>query len=113
MCLKYGGFMHSLRKNTTPYRVPHSLRRLPGAVGGILLLIILAACSGGASTTLTPTPSVGQLQFTSINLKLPATAYNAPTVGPLPGTTLLQLGVSFKVNPRALPASGTTIPRGQ
>lgn len=106
--------MHSLQKGTYPSRAPYPLRRLLGAVGGVLLVILLAAC-GGSSTTQTPTPTVGQLKFTTINLKLPAAAYSAPTVGPLPGTTVLQLGVSFKVNPKALPTTGngTTVPSGQ
>lgn len=103
--------MHSLQKSTFPYRASQTARRLPGAVCGILLVIVLAAC-GGTSTTQTPTPTA-QLQFTTIHLKLPAAAYSAPTIGPLPATTILQLGVSFKVNPKALPASGTKVPSGQ
>lgn len=103
--------MHSLQKSTLPYRVPHPAQRLLGTVGGILLVIVLAAC-GGTSNTQKPTPTT-QLQFTTINLKLPAAAYSAPTVGPLAATTILKLGVSFKVNPKALPASGTQVPSGQ
>ncbi len=107
--------MHSAKENTHPYRVqPRLFRRLPGATLLLALILLLAACSSATSTTTpTPTPSVGQLQFTTINLKLPAAAYNAPTVGPLPGTTVLQLGVSFKVNPKALPGGGTTTHTGQ
>jgi kumamolisin len=106
--------MHFLQKSTIPYRASHPLRRLPGAVGAILLIILLAACNGSSNTP-TPTPTVGQLQYTTINLKLPTTAYSAQTVGPLPGTTILKLGVSFKVNPKALPSSGngTQVPSGQ
>ncbi len=104
--------MYSLRKSTTTDRAPHSLWRVLSIVGGILLVIVLTAC-GGASSTPAPTP--GPLQFTSINLKLPPAAYNAPTVGPLAATTILQLGVTFKVNPNALPTAGngTQIPSGK
>lgn len=106
--------MHTLRKSTVPCRACPSMRQLWSAVGGIVLIILLTACSGG-STSQNPTPTAGQLQFTTINLKLPAAAYNAPTIGPLPPGTILKLGVTFKVNPKALPTSvnGKQVPSGQ
>ncbi len=107
--------MHTLRKSE---RVSWRWRRLFGTPGSLALicalLCVLAAC-GGSTSNLLPTPTVGQLQFTTINLKLPAAAYNAPVVGPLPGNTQLLLGVTFKVNPKALPTTGngTQVTSGQ
>ncbi|HEX7735095.1 MAG TPA: S53 family peptidase [Ktedonobacteraceae bacterium] len=106
--------MHALQKSTILVRVPLSVQRLLSAAGGILLVILLVAC-GGSSNTQNATPTAGQLQFSTINLKLPAAAYSAPTVGPLPASTAILLGVSFKVNLNALPTvgDGTKIPTGQ
>jgi kumamolisin len=60
-------------------------------LGLILLLAPLASCG-------TPPP----LQFTTINLGIPADAMNSPVVGPLPGNTQLHVRITFKINSKVL-----------
>src|SRR5690242_18558417 len=60
--------------------------------GLMLLLFPLAACSGPADT----------VQFTSIDLGIPADALNSPVVGPLPDNTKLAVRITFKINPNLL-----------
>ena len=78
-------------------RVQHRLasfftyRILASVVGLLLLGVPLASCG-------TPAP----LQFTAIDLHLPAQAQNAPVVGSLPGTTQMRVGVTFKVSQSVL-----------
>src|SRR5260370_2764416 len=40
--------------------------------------------------------------YTSINLGIPAAALQSPVKGPLPGTTVLHVGITFKADPRLL-----------
>src|SRR6266852_7510281 len=40
--------------------------------------------------------------YTSINLGIPAAALQSPVKGPLPDSTLLYVGVTFKIDPRLL-----------
>ena len=64
--------------------------RIVTSVCGLLLLILvplLTSCGG-------PAP----LEYTPIDLGIPAQALNSPVVGPLPDSTKLHVGVTFKVN---------------
>jgi hypothetical protein len=58
-------------------------------IGLLALCSPLAACEGTASQALTLTP---------VNLGLPSSATSAPTIGPLPAATPMQVGVSFKIS---------------
>jgi hypothetical protein len=40
--------------------------------------------------------------FESLNLGIPAAALQSPVKGPLPDTTVLHVGITFKVNPQVL-----------
>ena len=64
---------------------------------GVLLfcciLFPLASCS-------TPTPQ--SIQFTPLNLGIPQEALKSPVVGNLPGTTVLHVRVTFKMDPNWL-----------
>ncbi len=40
--------------------------------------------------------------YTSINLAIPAAALQSPVKGPLPDTTKLNVGITFKIDPRLL-----------
>src|SRR5258706_3090918 len=40
--------------------------------------------------------------YTSINLGIPAAALQSPVKGPLPDTTQLNVGITFKIDPRLL-----------
>ena len=42
------------------------------------------------------------LQYTSLNLGIPAAALQSPVKGPLPDSTELHVGITFKVDPRLL-----------
>src|SRR5258708_12099999 len=42
------------------------------------------------------------LQYTSLNLGIPAAALQSPVKGPLPDKTVLHVGITFKVDPRLL-----------
>jgi subtilase family serine protease len=66
-----------------------------------LLLVLLASC-GGPNPVNIPTPTPPEIQFTTIDLKLPPEALNAPVVGPLPDETILHVGVTFKINQQLL-----------
>lgn len=78
---------------TSIHRVTHYLnyRLLAGVMGLLLLVVPLASCG-------TPAP----LQFTTIDLHLPAQALNAPVVGPLPDATPMRVGITFKVSQSVL-----------
>ncbi len=58
----------------------------------LLMLLPLSSCN-------TPTPSS---LFTSLNLGIPAAALHSPVKGPLPDTTELNVGITFKIDPRLL-----------
>src|SRR5947209_17661968 len=60
-------------------------------LGLSLLLLPLASCG-------TPAP----LQFTALNLGIPAAALSSPVTGPLPDSTKLHVGVTFKINSKTL-----------
>lgn len=60
-------------------------------LGSLLVLVPLASCGG-------PAP----LQFTSLDLGIPAQALNSPVTGPLPDNTQLHVRVTFKINPKLL-----------
>ncbi len=64
-----------------------------GMLGLFLLLLPLVSCS---------TPTTDPLQLTPIDPGLPADAMKSPVVGQLPGNTMLQLRVTFKLNPNLL-----------
>jgi kumamolisin len=57
----------------------------------LLLLATLVSCNQ-------PTP----LQYTSLNLGIPAAALQSPVKGPLPDSTELHVGITFKVDPQVL-----------
>lgn len=72
-------------------------------LGLLLLLLPLAGC--GAPTA---------LQFSTLNLGIPADAMNSPIVGPLPGTRKLPVRITFKIDPNVLKqASQQKIQPGQ
>lgn len=75
------------------YRAYHltGLRIMALLLGLLLLLMPLASCG-------TPAP----LQFTTINLGIPADALNSPVVGPLPDNTQLHVRITFKINSKVL-----------
>ena len=60
-------------------------------VGLLLVALPLTSCG-------TPAP----LQFTSLNLGIPSAALNSPVVGQLPGTTVLHVRITFKIDPKLL-----------
>lgn len=78
---------------TVIYRLSHYLHyRFLGALVGLLLLAApLVSCG-------TPAP----LQFTNYDLHLPAQALNAPVVGPLPDSTSMRVGITFKISQSVL-----------
>ena len=41
-------------------------------------------------------------QYTSLNLGIPAAALQSPVKGPLPDTTKLHVGITFKIDPQVL-----------
>lgn len=75
------------------YRTCHfaSFRPMALLLGLLLLLLPLASCG-------TPAP----LQFTALNLGIPAAALSSPVTGPLPDSTKLHVGVTFKINSKTL-----------
>jgi len=60
----------------------------------LMVLLPLSILSGCGQTA--PTP------FESINLGIPAAALQSPVKGQLPDTTVLHVGITFKVNPQVL-----------
>ncbi|HVB74346.1 MAG TPA: S53 family peptidase [Ktedonobacteraceae bacterium] len=74
----------------------------PFKVGVLLLLFIfiLAGCnSSKPAVTITPTPSpTARMQFSSIDLGIPADAMNSPVVGSLTDDTLMHVRLLFKVS---------------
>src|SRR5439155_12710964 len=68
------------------------VRTMTLLLGLLLLLMPLASCSG------TPEP----LQFMTINLGIPAAALSSPVVGPLPDSTKLHVGITFKIDSKTL-----------
>ncbi len=77
----------------------HSIivRSIAAFCGLLLLLLPLTSCG-------TPAP----LQFTTIDLGIPANALNSPVVGPLPDATKLPVRITFKIDPKLLHQSDTT-----
>lgn len=88
-------------------RRPSPRRGLSRLLGILPLLLLLL--SGCAFLSNPPTPTVPHtpLDIVSYDLQLPAELLNAPTVGPLPDTTLLHVGFSFKTNQQLLNELGT------
>ncbi len=77
---------------TIIHRLMHHLNyRVLAGVMGLLLAIPMASCGA-------PAP----LQFTTVDLHLPAQALKAPVVGPLPDTTPMRVGITFKVSQSVL-----------
>ena len=66
-----------------------------------LLLFFLAGC-GGPNPVTVPTPTTPAIQFTVIDLKLPAEALNAQVIGSVPDDTILHVSVTFKTNQQTL-----------
>ncbi len=62
-----------------------------------LLLILLFSLASLVSCN-QPAPP----QYMSINLGIPAAALQSPVKGPLPDSTLLYVGITFKIDPRLL-----------
>jgi len=44
--------------------------------------------------------------YVSLNLGIPAAALNAPVKGPLPDSTVLYVGITFKIDPKVLAEAG-------
>lgn len=72
-------------------------RILAPIYGLLLLLTSLASCG-------TPQP----LQFTTLDLGIPAAALNSPVTGPLPDATKLPVRITFKIDPKLLKQADTT-----
>lgn len=70
-----------------------SNRHVVAGLLGLLLVLSPLVASCGA-----PAP----LQMTPINLGIPQAALNSPVVGPLPDTTQLRVGITFKVSQSVL-----------
>lgn len=74
-----------------------------------LLLLLLAGCSGTSPTsagtpTVVPTStSSSQAQFSPIDLGIPAAALSSPVVGSLPGSTVLHVLLTFKIQNQKAP----------
>ena len=69
-----------------------SVSRAIAMISGLILLLVpLASCG-------TPAP----LQFTTINLGIPAQALQSPVVKPLPDNTQLHVRFTFKIDPNLL-----------
>jgi subtilase family serine protease len=80
----------------------------------LTLLLLLAACGGSgnqgsqSSTQSTPSaPASGSSQMVQVNLGIPQAALHSPTVGNLPGNTVLHVLVTFKPNDAAINKIGT------
>jgi hypothetical protein len=46
------------------------------------------------------------VQYVSLNLGIPAAALNSPVKGPLPDSTVLHMGITFKIDPKVLAEAG-------
>jgi len=80
-------------------KFPIPLRRVLAISPGLLLiLVLLAACGGSGPTVSVPTPTPVSLSFTTLDLGLPPQALNAPVVGTVPDSTILHVGITFKIN---------------
>ena len=77
-----------------------ALRKVYGArvVHLSALLLILFFSIASLVSCSQPAP----LQYTSLNLGIPAAALQSPVKGPLPDTTELHVGITFKIDPRLL-----------
>jgi kumamolisin len=68
----------------------------------LLLLVMLAACSGPTTSNpapqRNPTPAQQSNGFTSFKLGLSDAALNSPIKGPLPDSTPMHVGITFKAN---------------
>ena len=75
----------------------------------VLLLALLVCVPLSSCNSPTPPPL-----FTSLNLGIPGAALNSPVKGPLPDTTELSVGITFKIDPKLLAtASAQKIQPGQ
>ncbi|HEX7736256.1 MAG TPA: S53 family peptidase [Ktedonobacteraceae bacterium] len=72
----------------------------------VCLLLVLTACDSDTSSV-TPTPT-SSLQFQTLNLGIPARALQAPITGPVPGSQVIHVGITFKVDPNTLKQFGGT-----
>ncbi|HCI80614.1 MAG TPA: hypothetical protein DHW02_13090 [Ktedonobacter sp.] len=73
-----------------------SSKAFMSGIGMLLVLALLAACND--TTTVKPAPTALPIQFTALNLGIPAVALNAPVTGNVPDAQILHVGVSFKLN---------------
>src|SRR5579885_3167532 len=49
--------------------------------------------------------------YASLNLGIPAAALNSPVKGPLPDSTVLHVGITFKIDPKVLAEAGRQPPQ--
>src|SRR6266478_4334905 len=77
-----------------------ALRKVYGARVVHLSALLLTLFFSIASLVSCSQPA--PLQYTSLNLGIPAAALQSPVKGPLPDTTKLHVGITFKVDPRLL-----------
>ncbi len=64
----------------------------------LFILACMVACNGDTQT-IPPTPTpLTSLQFTPLDLGLPAQALAAPIIGTVPDSTILHVAITFKIN---------------
>jgi kumamolisin len=71
-----------------------------GLVTGVVLLFVLLMPLTACSNPVVSTPPA--LQFSTIDLGIPADALKSPVQGPLPNDTQLHVRITFKINPNML-----------
>ncbi len=65
----------------------------------VLLLVLLLAGCGSANSPVVPSPTAsGSIQFSRIDLGIPADALNSPVIGSLDGNTVVHVVLFFKLN---------------
>ena len=56
--------------------------------------------------TLVSCGQAAPIQYVSLNMAIPAAALSSPVKGPLPDATVLHVGITFKIDPKALAEAG-------
>jgi hypothetical protein len=69
-------------------------------LSALVLLLSLSLATLVSCSQATP------VQYVSLNLGIPAAALNSPVKGPLPDSTVLHVGITFKIDPKVLTEAG-------